>query len=396
MPTIYDIVKAKEIGVYYNAIQKERAPYLGETLFPMNKKLGLDLKWIKGSKGMPVALKSSGFDTKAELRDRIGFSDVQTEMPFFKEAMLVKESDRQELNKLLGNPANQPYVDLITKNIFDDVTTLLEGGLVQLERMRMQLLSEGKISIMAKGIDGVAKAMDYDYNLIESQKVSTDWTNTKADIIGDITKWMDDVETRTGSVPTRAICNAKTFSYIVKNEAIIKSIKGIMPEVAITKAKVQRFIQEELQLTIEIYSKKYKSEAGVVSNYFKDDIFTLLPDGNLGETWLGTTPEESDLMSGATDAEVNIVHQGIAITTTKETDPVNVKTKVSLIGLPSFERADEIVIANVNNPSLLNTDIEDTEELNKMTLDELRTLAKGKGIEGYSSMKKAELIEFLK
>lgn len=347
MPTIYDIVKAKEIGVYYNAMQKERAPYLGETLFPMNKKLGLDLKWIKGSKGMPVALKSSGFDTKAELRDRIGFSDVQTEMPFFKEAMLVKESDRQELNKLLGNPANQGYVDLITKNIFDDVTTLLEGALVQLERMRMQLLSEGKIAIMAKGIDGVAKPMDYDYNLTSEQKVSSDWTDVSADIMGDITKWMDDAEDRTGSRPTRAICTSKTFSYIIKNDAVIKAIKGILPEVAITKAKVQRFIQEELQLAIAINSKKYKTEAGVVSNYFKDDVFTLLPDGNMGNTWLGTTPEESDLMSGATDAEVNIVNQGIAITTTKETDPVNVKTKVSLIGLPSFERADEIVIATV-------------------------------------------------
>ena len=192
MQTIYDIVKAKEIGVYYNAMQKERSPYLGETLFPLNKKLGLDLKWIKGSKGMPVALKSSGFDTKAELRDRIGFSDVQTEMPFFKEAMLVKESDRQELNKLLGNPANQPYIDLVTRNIFDDVTTLLEGALVQLERMRMQLLSEGKIAIMAKGIDGVAKPMDYDYNLADEQKVSTDWTKADSNPVEDILKWMDD------------------------------------------------------------------------------------------------------------------------------------------------------------------------------------------------------------
>ncbi|MBS5952575.1 major capsid protein [Paraclostridium bifermentans] len=347
MKTIYDIVKAKEIGVYYNAMQKDRAPYLGETLFPMDKKLGLDLKWIKGSKGMPVALKSSGFDTKAELRDRIGFSDVQTEMPFFKEAMLVKESDRQELNKLIGNPSNQPYIDLITKNIFDDTTTLLEGALVQLERMRMQLLSEGKIAIMAKGIDGAAKPMDYDYNLAPEQKVSSDWTQPTADILGDITKWMDEAEDRTGSRPTRAICTRKTFSYIVKNEAILKAIKGILPEIAITTAKVQRYIQEELQLSIEIYSKKYKSEAGVVFNYFKDDVFTLLPEGNLGNTWLGTTPEESDLMSGATDAEVSIVNKGIAITTTKETDPVNVKTKVSLIGLPSFERADEIVIAEV-------------------------------------------------
>ena len=347
MKTIYDIVKAKEIGAYYNAMQKERAPYIGEILFPVKKKLGLDLKWIKGSKGIPVALKSSGFDAKAELRDRIGFADVQTEMPFFKEAMLVKESDRQELNKLLGNPANQPYVDLITKNIFDDTTTLLEGAEVQLERMRMQLLSEGKIAIMAKGVDGIDKPLDYDYNLDASQKISTDWSLVDADIIGDIEKWLNDAEDRTGSRPTRAICTSKTFGYIVKNTGIINAIKGINTGVAITKEKVKRFIEEELNISIAINSKKYKSEAGVVTNYFKDDVFTLLPAGDLGGTWLGTTPEESDLMSGATDAEVQIVKQGIAITTTKQTDPVNVNTKVSMIALPSFERADEIVIATV-------------------------------------------------
>jgi len=49
------------------------------------------------------------------------------------------------LKELQGNPNNAPYVDLITKNIFDDVTNLLDGAEVQLERMRMQLLSEGKI-----------------------------------------------------------------------------------------------------------------------------------------------------------------------------------------------------------------------------------------------------------
>ena len=166
--------------------------------------------------------------------------------------------------------------------------------------------------------------------------------------IGDIEKWMNDAEERTGSRPTRAICTSTTFNYLVKNEGIIAAIKGVNSGVAITKAKVKKFVEEELNLVIEIYSKKFKSEAGVTTNYFKDNVFTLLPDGDLGNTWLGTTPEESDLMSGATDAEVMLVKQGIAITTTKKTDPVNVNTKVSMIGLPSFERADEIVIATVN------------------------------------------------
>ncbi|HER1800768.1 TPA: major capsid protein E, partial [Streptococcus pyogenes] len=44
--------------------------------------------------------------------------------------------------------------------------------------------------------------------------------------------------------------------------------------------------------------------------------------------------------------EVSIVETGIAITTTKTTDPVNVQTKVSMIALPSFERLEEVQIIN--------------------------------------------------
>ena len=69
----------------------------------------------------------------------------------------------------------------------------------------------------------------------------------------------------------------------------------------------------------------------------------MFPSGTLGTSWFGTTPEQSDLMTGNA-ANVTITDTGVAVTTTKETDPVNVDTKVSMIFLPSFEAADQVYI----------------------------------------------------
>ena len=46
-------------------------------------------------------------------------------------------------------------------------------------------------------------------------------------------------------------------------------------------------------------------------------------------------------------ANVSMVDTGVAVTTVKKTDPVNVDTKVTMIYLPSFETADQIMIADV-------------------------------------------------
>ena len=79
---------------------------------------------------------------------------------------------------------------------------------------------------------------------------------------------------------------------------------------------------------------------------FADDTFVIFPQGKLGTGWFGTTPEQSDLMAGSA-ANVSITDVGVAVTTSKETDPVNVDTKVSMIYLPSFETADQVGIIDV-------------------------------------------------
>lgn len=341
--TIFDLVTAPELTAYWETLNQDRAPYIGETLFPNQKKLGLDLKWLKGSKGLPVVLKLSAFDAQAVPRERIGFEKVSAEMPFFKESLYVDEEMRQELNKVLesGNPA---YIDAVINRIFDDEGTLIDAAAVARERMRMMLLTTGSIAMQSNG-----QVYEYDYGLSTQQKptVTKSWTETTADIIDDIRTWQDEREDETGVRPTRAMCSRKTFGYILKNEAIRNAVWGNENNAPINEAKTKAYLMDELDLEVVVNSKRYKDEAGNAQKFVPDDTFVLFPAGDLGNTWFGTTPEESDLMASATVDNVSIVDTGVAVTTMKRVDPVNVETKVTQIALPSFEAADQIVIADV-------------------------------------------------
>jgi hypothetical protein len=346
MPTIFDLVNAENIATYYQANPSNAIPYLGATLFPAKKQLGLDLSWIKGSKGLPVALMPAEFDTKATVRDRIGFDKIQTEMPFFRESMRIGEKDRQELNKLLGSNLDSMIMPLIN-NIYDDVTTLVNGAMVQPERMIMQLLSTGKISITANRL-----AFDYDYKMQGAHKetllAGAVWSSVDSNPIDDIKKWQDTVEDDTGVRPTYAICTRKTWNYLLANKRIRLDMNPAGGQnIILTDSMLQQYLQTKLGVSVAVYNKKFMTENKVSTLYFPDDYFTLIPDGNLGSTYFGTTPEESDLMAGSTAAQVSIVNTGVAITSVKEPHPVNVETIVSMITLPSFETIDNIFIAKV-------------------------------------------------
>lgn len=341
--TIFDLVTAPELTAYWETLNQDRAPYLGETLFPNQKKLGLDLKWLKGSKGLPVVLKLSAFDAQAVPRTRIGFEKISAEMPFFKESMYIDEELRQELNKVLES-GNQAYIDSVINRVFDDEGTLIDAAAVARERMRMMLLTTGTIVMASNG-----QTYTYDYGLNSAQKptVGTSWSTVTADIVGDIRTWQDEREDATGVRPTRAICSRKTFGYILKNNNIRNAVWGNSASAPINEAKAKQYLMDELDLEVVIYTKRYKDESGATQKFVPDDTFVLFPAGNLGSTWFGTTPEESDLMASASVDNVSIVDTGVAVTTMRRADPVNVETKVTQIALPSFEAADQIIIADV-------------------------------------------------
>ena len=95
-----------------------------------------------------------------------------------------------------------------------------------------------------------------------------------------------------------------------------------------------------------IYDKKYQNENKNTFKFVPDGYVALLPDGALGTTYLGTTPEEADLRS-SNMANVEIVDTGVAVTQIVEPHPVNVNTLVSEIILPSYEQMDKVAVLKV-------------------------------------------------
>ena len=339
MPTIFDFVNATEMVSYWETLTKDRPPYLGETLFPSQKKLGLDLKWIKGSAGLPVVLKPSAFDAGAVPRARIGFDRLSAEMPFFKESLYIDEELRQQLNMVLET-GNTAYIDAVLNRIFNDNTVLLEGAAARREQMRMMALTTGAISITANGQD-----FDFDYGMPATHKVTvtTAWSNPAADIGADILTGLDLIEDDTGVRPTRALCDRKTWNSMLKNN----DFKEANDQTVFNDRQLKQYLMDQYGIEVVVYSKRYNNDSKAATPFVPTDTFVLFPSGSLGNTWFGTTPEESDLLGGSA-ANVAITDVGVAVTSIQKADPVNVETKVTMISLPSFPVADQVYILDVN------------------------------------------------
>lgn len=344
-----DVFNAQAIALNYTGEPSNRLEYIGQGFFPPQKKAGLDLKWIKGHNGLPVSLAPSNFDAKSTLRDRVGISLSETEMAFFRESMLATEKDEQEIMRV--QDANDPYAIQIIDNIFNDAKTLIDGAVVVPERMCMQLLAplDGNM-----GIEIVANNTNYTYNYDPDGSWKTkhyaeittpaDMWNapTTCDPFADLEAAIDAQEIAGGNRPEIAIMSKATFNMIKKADSIKNYIvaKNTNATVFITDRIVRDFLEEELAIRIVIYNKQYKDESGTAKKFYPDNIVMLVPNDTLGRTWFGTTPEERTLMTRS-DADVSVVNTGISVAVTITDDPVNTKTTVSEIVLPSFERMDE-------------------------------------------------------
>ena len=350
---IRELFTPAEIAASWEEVRSNQIEYLGAGLFPARKKAGLDLSWFKGTKGLPVSLMPSAFDTQATFRDRIGLEKLETEMPFFREGFKIKEKDRQDLLRIAE--ANDQYADAIIARIYDDANELIAGAEVVAERMRMSLLfpDQGNLGIAIK-----ANGVDYTYNydpdgswkMNNYTALSGDslWSKTAtADPFADIEAVQNGILDKTGVKPGVLVLNSKTFNLLKKIDAVkarFLSTAGVTVGY-INGGDVQRIFADNNDVQFAVYDKMYRDEDKVAHKFVPDGYVAFIPAGAIGATWYGTTPEEAD--GAAAPMSVSVVNTGVAVSRIVEPHPVNVNILASEIVLPSYERMDEVALLKV-------------------------------------------------
>lgn len=352
---------ARSLGVMWNNYEKTlgSAPYAGRLKFGTRKQDNLDLRFIKGKSGLPVSLKASAFDAQAELRDVGGFSDVQNEMPFYRESYMVTEREEQEYANY-QNAENSSLANQVLREISKAPMTLIEGALTVPERQIWSLLApvdgvpkidvhigKSHFTVDYTSDDGAEHKKDH---FIEIKTATDKWdAPTTAKPLDDLIQAKRTFAKKTGYSLAIFTMNTETFEKLLEAEDTKKQVLGIAAYqggIRVQQGQVVDYLKG-YGIEIEVYDKLYIDPADGQTKYFVPTGVICAQSGGvyLGDYVFGRTPEERS--GSLTDGNLSIVETGIAVYTYATNHPINTHCVVSMIGLPTFEGMDSVVVMKV-------------------------------------------------
>lgn len=350
---MFEFLKSLVIIAYWMGLKPNKPAKMYKTLFPEDKQIGDKLEFVPGIGGKQVQLAPSTYDAPAYLLQIDPAVTKDSKLALFRTKKRVTERQKQDYQNAVAR--NMPsQINSLKKKIMDEMSDLIEGGEVVADVMAGQLLSTGTVTIAANGANLSAV-----YGVLAAQKetlLSTaKWSDTtNSTPIADIERWRDavaDLPESGGEKPSRAICRTKTFNYIKNNAGIRAAMAASASFKDITTQMVIDFVKAKTDVEIFVYDASHKDHTGLVTQYvFPEEIFTLLPAGEVGRMVFGTTPEENEMGKAGKDIALAGDAQGIAVKVKEVDDEVEeTEVKASVILLPSGEGLGKIFIATVHS-----------------------------------------------
>lgn len=348
-----EIFSSRAIATRWTEDVNNTTPDLGEAFFPIKKIMTTTASWYEGSTGIANSLMPSALDAEMTYRQREGLKKIEVELPFFREAFRIGEKDAAIIED--ASNSNDPNAAEVIDKVFDDSLNLIRGATTAIERTRMALLfpENGTLgaNISANGVK-----YDYAYDPSGTWKTANYLALTGADVwtaadtadpIQIFIKAKQQIMTNTGADIKYAIMNSVTFNLMAATVAVknrFLSTSGVAVGYMLP-SEAQSLIERSTGTTIIIHDKQYKDESGNSKKYVPDNYVTFLPEGGLGSTLIGRTPEERRIKTDTLD--VSVVNNGIVIASYETPHPVAFNIFASVTALPSFERKNDMFTVKV-------------------------------------------------
>ena len=340
MANLLELMTPKQVIAYIE--NRNNVQRIGDALFPNRKTDALEIQYLKGAGGLPVAASLHSWDSETEIGSRFGAETWAQELALIKRKLPIREREIIAIN----SPRNDAELRTLINNRFNDVDTLVDGVLTRVEAMKMEALAYGKIDISENGIVGVV-----DYGLSPSQNITltdTTFDTPDVDILGQLQSWVDLMADK-GVTISRAITSNKILRLIAADPTIRSAVYGVNSAMLLTTSALNSFLQTQGLPTFITYDEKYRVQKGDgtydTKRYFPEDRIVFMPSENLGEGMFGPTAEEIDLM-GDPSIDITRVSNVLAMVY-KTADPVTHWTKAVASFMPSFPGIDSIVSVKV-------------------------------------------------
>ena len=273
---------------------------------------------------------------------------------------MVTEKEEQDYANY-QSAENSSMANQVLREISKKPMMLIEGARVVPERQIWQLLapSDGvpkvTVNIGSKTYDigyteddGTEHKKDHfvDISGSSSDKWSASATATPLD---DLIEERRNFAKKTGYSLTRFTMNTETWEMVLKAEDTKKQVLGITAYnggIRLQQSQVAEYLRG-YGIEIEVYDKLYVDPTDGQTKYFIPTGIISATSGGvyLGDYVFGRTPEERS--GSLTDGNLSIVETGVAVYTYATNHPINTHCVVSMIGLPTFEGMDSVVVMKV-------------------------------------------------
>lgn len=302
----------------------------------------ITFRFNRSSGGLAEAAPFRAWNTEARIVGRKGITRVSGELLPISDKIVLSEYDN------LRRRANPDSA--IQTEIKSDVRTVVRNIAARLELARGESLVTGALDLSEFGLDA-----DIDWGRDSSMEVTagTLWSTTaSADIIQDLTDWVEDYTDLNGEPPSVLLVSRRVRGFMLRNAAL-RTMAGTLAgtPTQISSDTLRQILDAHDLPRVETYDVKYDNN-GTSTRVIDDHLALLLPEPtdpndaegtDLGATFLGTTAESLDASYNLAEDEA----PGIVAGVYRDEDPIGIWTKASAVGLPVLANPNLAMVATV-------------------------------------------------